>query len=349
VNANVQQQNPVDDIIAGQWASTVRNIFAATGDVFPSDITSRLIDGMFGWGLNVPPASQCCRSYAQAIVNLLALPTGRNLIKKIITKCHENSMQGKNPKKVVFINDGSGNNLTWEYIPNNDSSKCDINLQWNGNTHVWEDWVLLVKERNKNEPAFINVRVSPAIVLAHELGHFLWALTVRHDDTTSSPKLLNARVQQMAEEEYNKIFNNIVFNGKKKVNKLFIDSWNYGNFVETVNILPLADISSATNVVGLRYSDGIFIGEALSSTWNADQKPQFTNFKGNGANVTHDNLLPGNFVRFSHMVSKNFSKRFNKLKSEEKKAFKSLVNQLLSKIQPAGEAALEIADLPSIN
>jgi hypothetical protein len=347
-NTPAQQQNPVDEIIAGKWGSAMRGIFITAGDTLPPGVTNRVIDGMFGWGTGVPLTSQCCRSYARAIVNLLALPTGRNLIKKIITKCYENSMQRKDPKKVVFINNGSENCLIWEYLANNDSSKCDINLKWNGpmNTHVWDEWVLLVRKQNKNELAFVKVKVPPAIVLAHEFGHFLWGLTVCHD-TTASSKLIQ-RVQREAKKEYDKIFRDFTVTNNTKGSRLFIGSWNHGNYLETVNILPIADIPSATNVVDLRYSDGMFVGEALNSTWNANQKPQFTDSKGNNVNVNYNALPVENFIRFGHSSSGKFFREFNSLGSNEQKEFKTLVNKLIGKIKPQGREALKVTDLPYI-
>jgi hypothetical protein len=330
--------NDVNDLANGQWGKVL------TSSDFNLDLPSTIINpeavinASFEWHSDIMKLENlvCRRSYAQAILDLMKLPTGKNLIQKVIIKCHENASNGENPRKVVFKGPQNGNDgqplkenlFYWER-----GKSCSIYLRWHNDTnqHSWDEWVLLARKQNQNELNFVNVRVPPAIVLAHELGHFLWGITIKED--THVAKSLYIRAQERARKEYDKIFKNFVTDTPTTASKVFIGSWNHGNYLETVNILPLADIPSAGNVVGLRYSDGIFIGEALNSTWDANQKPQFTDFQNNNVTVNYATLPAGNFVRFGHSSSGKFWREFNSLNSTEKKSFNELVTRLLSKIK----------------
>ncbi|MDR1402057.1 MAG: hypothetical protein LBI81_03860 [Puniceicoccales bacterium] len=351
-----QQLNSVDDILVGNWGQALLGILNAEAianeERITTNITADEINRMFSFDANIDQA--CKASYAQAIVNLCALPTGRALIKKIIEKCHENAAATPqaNPWKIEFINNGEVSQFIPEYKPlrTNEKRICSINLKWDTTLgcHAREDWVLLSKDQGGNL-AFVNAIVPPGIVLAHELGHFLWALTVKHDAEILF-KSLYSKIQKLAKVEYCKIFPVLASTKKKNTpaKKLFIDCWNHANYAEVLNILPLGSIPSASNFVDLTYSDGIFIGEAVNGTWNANDKPQFTNLAGDDITVNCGNLHSENWIRFSHSFSFDFYEKLRKLTRTAKEQFNALVIELLAKISKREGGFLQVSDLPDI-
>jgi hypothetical protein len=300
----------------------------------------------------------CRRSYAQAIVDLAALPSGKALLREVIIKCRENSMAGSNPRRVLFVQASEADNenrFTWI-----NGAECSITLEWDGANHVFDNWILIVRNQTTRNFDLISVQVPPSIVLAHELGHFLYALETR---VPVSGCTLYAQSQKRARREYNNIFSGVVDlkgNKPRTAKKLFVDSWNGGNYVEIVNILPAA--SMIPELSRLNYSDGIFVGEAVKSTIPANRQPHFSELNGTAVNVYHDGVPAGGFVRFSHRSSIGFETDLSELNANEHSKFFKLIEILLQKIMivTAGNTevrrslrskskCLSLNDLPSID
>jgi hypothetical protein len=333
--------DPVEEIVAGHFGSAFLNP-PVSMNLAAHGINVGIIDGMFRFETGV--TEQCRRSYAQAIMDLTALPTGKNLLCEIITKCHENSNSGDNPNGIVFKNE----NKKRSFFKATNNAECAINLAWNNTSHSMRDWMLIVYNTDVHKPDLVSVRVPPSLSLAHELGHFLYAL-----ETKSTPgTLLAAKIQSRAHGEYDEIFEDIVNLKKKKRSPgeyLFVNSWNNANYVEVMNILPAVDM--VQGLQRLRYSDGIFIGEALSSTLPVARRPQFFTLENNDIVVQYNGLQADRFIRFSHRSSVGFQDSLNKLNATEQDKFFGLVENLIKKINVddvAGRKKLSLNDLPTI-
>ncbi|MDR2737420.1 MAG: hypothetical protein LBB18_00560 [Puniceicoccales bacterium] len=315
--------NSVDEIVAGRFGNAFLNPPVSMD--FPPElgINAGIIDGMFSFETGI--LDTCRRSYAQAIADLAALPSGKALLREVIIKCHENSMTRRNPQSVAFVNSGANNSrFTWV-----DNAECIIRLKWDGGSHVPDNWMLIVRNQTTGNLDLISVRVPPSIVLAHELGHFLYAL-----ETQVGTGGLHRRAQKRAHQEYDSIFNGVVSSTKISHNcaeKLFTDSWNGGNYVEVVNILPTTNMVPDINRSG--YSDGVFIGEAVkNATVPFERIPHFFKLNGPAVDVHHDGVPAGRFVRFSHRSSEGFEADLNRLDANERSEFFKLIRILLQKI-----------------
>ncbi|MDR2738049.1 MAG: hypothetical protein LBB18_03895, partial [Puniceicoccales bacterium] len=288
--------DPVDEIAAGRFGNAFLNPPVSMDFSLELGINAGIIDTMFRFEIGILGA--CCRSYAQAIVDLATLPSGKALLREIIIKCRENSMVGRNPQRVLFVKaDGVDNENRFTWI---DGVECSITLEWNGASHVPDNWMLIVRNQTTGNLDLIGVRVPPSIVLAHELGHFLYAL-----ETQVGHEGLYHLAQKRAQWEYNNIFSGVIDLKKNKprtAKGLFVDSWNGGNYVEVVNILPAA--SMIPGLRRLNYSDGIIVGEAVkNATVLFERIPHIFKLKGPAVGVHHDGVPAGRLVRFSHRSS----------------------------------------------
>jgi hypothetical protein len=363
-------------MISGQWGAFFRNsAIRANLTVGDTQLTAYQIDQMFAWGKGLGAAEgEKRREYARAMVDLMALPTGRNLFREIIIACHGNHTANRNeiapkrPERAVFMHDEGASALIYE---SKKACQCELNLEMNDEkiSKLKEGHnVLLVHNTVTNELDFIGVAIPPALDLAHELGHFLYALnTPRVDGVDGSPSVHNA-VEARAQEDYAAIFNDILGDASAETGQetlaakeAFEGLWNHGIYSEAINILPTARILPAD---GFCYGDGIMIGEAFNTWGTADARcPRFfelTDAKGIGAAkiislkdntgeiATGDVFSPISFVRFSHANSLGFYGRFNQLNNDGQTIFKRLVLQLLGKIRISPEVRCGISDLPRI-
>jgi hypothetical protein len=331
-------------------------------------ISRATIDKIFAWEADLSVA--CRRGYAEMIEDLLALPTGRGLIKNIILMHHNHVGLSRMVFKCDTTNTASRGD--WMSYPN----PYEINIKWNGANYEGEEYILVVNNINVGSLDFVKVRVSPAIVLAHELGHFLDGLTEQkkfistdnpgvaggalgdaqaHNDIDVSDSTLNAVLYDISDRadkrmdvymcaEYKKIFQEVITTPPTEVDMFFMECWNAGEYSEAVNILPSVEILNPGGG-SFNYSDGIIIGEALNPVNGilADRRPQFFNLTtGNQQNVNIANaaviLPPDSFVRFGHMDVGDFRKKFERLKDEQKSQFRALVQKVLDKITINGNS-----------
>jgi hypothetical protein len=379
----VAGQVQIKQIASGKWgafflASPIgANLVTAGIPNTPAGMAQ--IDNMFKWGITF----QACggsyeairKSYARAIMDLMALPTGQGLFQNIITGCNANSvdnrapgatMATRRPECLTFVQDGGASGLIYDdFYP----ARCGLNLELDaGTVRLIEGHnVLIVNNTATNALDFVGVAVSPALDLAHELGHFLYALgTLRGAGGTVYRDIVNR-----TQGDYNTIFNGVIPLPLPLPLPLkrFRGLWNHGVYAEAVNILPSAAMGVA-NV--FPYSDGIMVGEALNVWGAGDHRcPQFftlTNAAGVAgaaapANLDltdgHGNLLPSNrFIRFSHRDSVWFFNKFNGLAAapppgggpSEQDQFRALVGNLLNNITiPAGPGGVPPAHQCTIN
>jgi hypothetical protein len=157
-------------------------------------ISAATIDRIFAWDDSVTANLAHVESYARVIEDLLATPTGRGLIRRIIVT-HHNDVR---LSPVIFTRDMGDNRSKSDWY--NDPLQCKINLEWyegqvvSGkkkygrksvktwsavNEPMWDSWVLLVCDSGANRLDFKRVDVPPALVLAHELGHFLYGINMQ--------------------------------------------------------------------------------------------------------------------------------------------------------------------------
>jgi hypothetical protein len=393
---NVVEQAQINQIVNGQWGA----FFLASpigGALTGANIGQARIDKMFKWG-------KTCRGmvsgpiytgYARAIIDLLALPTGQSLFQNIIIQCNTNRANNHNPnikkrdvrpERLVFVQDGGATGLIYE---SSMPSQCGLNLEWDpaangGNGALMEGHnVLIVNNTVAGALDFVGVAIPPALDLAHELGHFLYALNTPRAVGVGND-VYNS-VSWRAQGDYMTIFAGILVPPppvpRPRSFKRFRKLWNHINYSEPVNILPSANMG----VAGFTYSDGIMIGEALNA-WPVGnpRRPLFfrlTNAAGvagaapvpilaNAAGIMTDAngnaLTPERFIRFSHRNSVGFFNAFNGLNAavpagappgtlSEQDQFRALVGQLLNNIAlpvaplaVAPAAPLGITDLPRI-
>jgi hypothetical protein len=133
----------------GEWGQAF--IGLVQGVRTPVQITENSIKSIFEWDETVTRIQACRNSYAQAIVDLLQLPSGVGLIRDIIIAHH---CMPKLPK-LKFIksgddddDDGDSGIEHFEY-----PESSEINLEWDdGNSrHVGSDRILVVRNSNLNE------------------------------------------------------------------------------------------------------------------------------------------------------------------------------------------------------
>jgi hypothetical protein len=165
----------LDLIMQGQWG----NVFIILGSnlpvlPFPQNmipITAASIDRIFAWDKSMISNGACRQSFVQNILDLLILPTGRTLIEQIVVKHHLHP--GLSSVKFAWTPRRKANRCDWvKFDP------CGINLEWNNTTqeHVKDSFVLVVSDVNVNQLNFIRVDVPLSIVLAHELGLYIYGL-----------------------------------------------------------------------------------------------------------------------------------------------------------------------------
>ncbi|MDR0740319.1 MAG: hypothetical protein LBF34_01255 [Puniceicoccales bacterium] len=300
------------------------------------------IDRIFEWGGGVARCEWMRAAYAQAIIDLLTLPTGQALIQDIITTCHNNynytlalapaTVHNVIPHHLVFINDRGSSGLVHV---SKKPYQCELNLECSDNTgkRILEGHnVLLVRDVAANSLGFVGVATSPAFDLAHELGHFLYALNSPRVPLPAGPgggvraRTVHLSVEDRAQAHYRAIFAGV--GGAVPMppaERAFVDLWNGGVFSEAVNILPSASILNNAAAVaaaagiaaapavpvgfvggGLNYSDGIMIGEAFHTWPLGDPRlPIFFNLAAGGVGGVLPVAAAGAFVAGAGNINLN--------------------------------------------
>jgi hypothetical protein len=397
---------PAQQLAAGRWGQ----VFATHLNI-PPTIAQADIDNIFRWDSNMTAID--CNHYANAIMELIALPKGRDLIRNIIIAHRDSPIPLPNLQFVRTPHDDVSH-IKWN---RNGVVPCKINLSYNGGVAPSNgERVLVIRNssiRRARRPSdqldFVKVVVPPALVLAHELGHYLYGLnalrataglitTLR--ESYSCVSLIKAiiamgaaymvpvpfcvkivaslisianfvchyisrrssqeaamacvtaldqiRVKNIyAEVECKRVFADVVNLTPGAVlppeEGFFIDLWNHGNFVETMNILPSANMMRSE---AFNYSDGIMIGEALNQL-PVNSRLQFRSFKGRLLNVNTAGVSEESFVRLGHLNPGGFTRGFNGLTKLQKRRFKHrlVMRGILNKIIVNG-VPLSPASLP---
>lgn len=347
-------QELINYMLEGQWGKVFRSekygLDLGTG-LGSQRISEKSINAMFSWGtgLLTGEASRAARtSYAKSVVDLLELETGKRLFQEIIKTCYKNSLTNKNsgklPKALVFIQDNGETALIHD---SRHPYQYELNLEWDSDRETFDWGESVVIAAGSQGLKFVGAAFSPALDLAHELGHFLYALQTPRKPQTSIPN----GVKDRAQSDYNGIFGKIFPGGtpvanagaragsSDKAEDMFIDCWNHGTFTEAINILPSAQILGNQNFL---YSDGMILGEALSTWPDKDpRRPIFFNEQGqrvtlqqNGSNGNP--ISKESFVRFGHCSFKNFRKQYSMLAIEDQPKFEKLTQDLLNLIKVNG-------------
>jgi hypothetical protein len=308
----------------------------------PIRITTASIDAIFKWGKSVtrvlPGTPTLCRdSYVQAMTNLLQLPSGVRLFRDIIIAHH--TMPDLPGVKFTSKNQKESK---YESFPYPAPSK--INLKWDGvnSVHPGDNFVLIAKNNAVaadpnhlgKELDFMDVAVPNWMVLAHELGHYLYDLIAHKRSinlnaniiskaivdstpdvcvmyaaamaamsTDNKNGMISGAIDCYSKKEYEEILKRIIQDPPSDAKKAFVDSWNHDGLDELVNILPTANVLQHLNGDswggGSSYSDGAIIGEAVL-------QGTITIPPVGGHGVVHAGLTPESFVRFSHQGTGDF-------------------------------------------
>jgi hypothetical protein len=378
--ALLNPQLPPDNILRplltqGQWGNA---LIGLVQDIrAPIRITKESIDSIFEWDRDVLGSQLCVNSYVQAIMDLLELPSGIRLFRDIIIAHH----CLPDLPRVRFESTAAKSSASCF----RHGSPCNINLEWDRgmSKHIGGEYVYVARNSgvippNPNLPLdFIDVTVPPSVVLAHELGHYVYDLIackstmdMKQSEIISGvivdPSVANKVAYEAAigsfdwgvrnlypELEYKQILRQIMPNAPSNpAERTFIDLWDKGNFDEMVIILPTANMLRNG---GSMYDDGIIVGEALLDIHNGGGNiHKQIIFRKNGANITNTiqvnaagNLTARSFVCFGHCQSRRFWRAFNGLNAavpaagglSERNQFKNLVATMLGLITVPNPAA----------
>jgi hypothetical protein len=312
----------------------------------PIPITVASIDSIFAWEKIAKNNAACRTSYAQAIADLLQLPSGISLFRNIIIAHH----CLPNLPIVKFSSEPCGSYCSvYTY---GDKNSHRINLQWSNGTHVGTEYILTARNTALAAPGaggnpnsqldFVTVRVPPSLALAHELGHCLDDLIACKDIMDGRPEfvssvIVGSRTNDQAnydidmqsvgssivssylQTEYFRISRQIFIPAvpPTSAESRFEDLWDKSHYWELINILPSAKILGSG---GSNYSDGAIIGEVVRDATCTIHGQLL--FHGAGANITA--TLVGNanganpvsaeaFVRLGHVSPRMFWQVFNRL------------------------------------
>jgi hypothetical protein len=355
--------NLKDLLLAGEWGKALIG-FVPSDVRTPIKITEETVNSIFEWEESIDVEVK--NSYVQAVETLLQLPSGIGLIRDIIIVYH--CLPDLPILKFVRDEDDNTHGITTLQYPDS----CDLNLEWNADEgrHVGSDRVLVVS--NSEGLDFVRMDVPPAVVLAHELGHYLYYLIacknvmegeiscvdvvskviaapnpvakVHYRKKMSSMFGKSRLVKKFyAQEEYKAVIRDIAIHSPPTpAEQAFMTLWGEESYLELVNILPTAKMLGNG---GSNYSDGVVMGEAYRNAAMRDQI-RFYDATGAAVDINDAGLTPESFVRFGHCDAERFFTKFNALVDDAGKIeFKGLVQQLLNKItvltavDPAAAAA----------
>jgi hypothetical protein len=330
----------------GEWGNALIGLVQDIRTPIPITIAS--IDSIFKWGKSVSaviPAGAAGGtlsrrdSYAQAIANLLQLPSGVRLFRDIIIACH----CLPNLSKVRFQSTGKESSASYCRY----GHSCKINLQWNNVTgvHVGSGDVYIATNSHVAAPVgaaypgkgsqvdFVNAQIPPSLVLSHELNHYLRDLIALKTivDNLEVDKASMAILEPFSPQNntcYGEIMSSISWGVRhiypkcgyqdilRKIipdlesntlaEKAFVDLWDNAEYAEMVNILPIANILSSGDS---SYSEGVMAGEAYTGFLPPHPPPQGlqVNFTRNNAALAPGGALSAeSFIRFGLHSSISF-------------------------------------------
>jgi hypothetical protein len=186
--------------------------------------------------------------------------------------------------------------------------------------------VALAAAINETNFHFVCANRPPALVLAHELGHFLQVLTLGEQQRPTT-KPTKAELNSSMESSKAVIMRNCINTPPNNGDGLFAEIWNLNDPTEMFNILPIAN----PPIGQLSCGDGILIAEAFAYL-NADRHPSlnFSSFtSGDVIRINAGNAHQYVFTRMSHLNPDVVIERFMSLTSEEKQNFMECCARLL--------------------
>ncbi len=342
----------VDDLTNGKWF----NVFKDKGLKFGKTIlqvTEASINQIFSWDQSsIPNAYKL--SFAQAICDLLELPTGRKLFENIV-KIHHNNV---GLSKLIFHFDSSDNRskCDWFDYP----EPCKISLKYKDNMCRGTSWLFFVKDLEKT----IEAEVPASVVLAHELGHYISGIYIQsnmakefnhiryaaamtdarnnngiiHDPCTAAllqdiMSRADNVMTRYSHTEYENLLKGVInILNPSPLEKTFLELWN-GDYDEILNILPKSTIFKKKI---FDFSDGQTTMEAFKNL-HQNKKPIFSGLKDDSGlqdDLNIDTISEKNLVRLSHFSAKDYHKEISSLKGDKERQFYVLIKKLLDKLYP---------------
>lgn len=303
--------------------------------------------GIFRFEGMVSPACQV--SYVQMFEDLAALPTGLNLLREVVTHCRH---PAATIDHVTLIEN--------KPVPDGDASAfyprtLEVNIKWAGGAHVGSNRVLLANDGGGGI-RFVGVNVPPVCVLAHELGHLLYAL-----QTPIGASSLLFRMTTRAQLMYTSVImatngipgpplaNLAAYDTNSIARKAFLNMWANNNAIELVNILPIERILLGAGAV-FGPGDGAFLKEAYDVGVAGNARCLTTFFDlHTGAQLTlaaAPVVTSEHFIRLTHVDVVSFRTILNNMWWFSRNEFMQVVSDLLGKIRVAAGGPLTINALP---
>ncbi|MDR1401966.1 MAG: type III secretion system effector protein [Puniceicoccales bacterium] len=297
---------------------------------------------------------------AEGINELIEVPTGQKLLKKIIELA-----KGKG-RKISFCAEGTKCETQYIKSASNPDTIEEIKINIPDDAFADKRHPFLVKTGGENF-GIVRVAPPPAQVVAHELGHGLHFLESGGTDIETEKLCAKYRYQQLLGDVLATINDSKVLtfeknNMRAKGAGLFLQMWNQDNFTEIINILPEEMfLSKASHIIppkatilpkknevkktlpsipkrGFPISDGIILHEIIrhrQTTQAENVKFYDQNNNEIDGNTMRDNFLPKpseQIIRFGHESAVDLGSDINDLSGAEKLKFGYLTNMLLSKI-----------------
>ncbi|MDR0678965.1 MAG: hypothetical protein LBF24_01795 [Puniceicoccales bacterium] len=206
---------------------------------------------------------------------------------------------------------------------------------------------------------FVRADIPPAVALAHELGHFLYAT-----QTPAGPGSLFARMMAVAQSVYRDVVvgqngvaagplaNMDTYDANTTAQKAFLDMWKANNALEFVNILPVDRIIPPPAGGGLPFApgDGVFYREAYNAGAGGNPRLAVTFFDlFSNVPLTPSPPIPvaKYFIRLSHLDVAAFRSLFSDLWWCQRDELLHIISSLIAKIRiPAGGGMMAVGNLP---